>query len=60
MITILNKRLEEAREARVGVLVRGNASDYSNYREQVGFLKGLEYAQSLVDDLARDLENFDD
>ena len=57
MISILNKRLKEAREAREGVLVRGNATDFANYREQVGFLKGIEYAQTLIDDLERELEN---
>jgi hypothetical protein len=38
----------------------GAASDYPAYREMCGQIRGLLYAQSLITDLVRKLERYED
>jgi hypothetical protein len=38
----------------------GTAKDYAEYKELCGHIQGLVYAQFLIKDLVRKMENFED
>lgn len=53
-------QIEERRTAIIESLGDGAAKDYSAYQHSVGMVRGLLTAQSLITDLAKNMENFDD
>jgi hypothetical protein len=52
--------IEERRMAMIESLGDGAAKDFGSYKEAVGMVRGLLTAQSLIADLAKKMENFDD
>ena len=56
----LMSQIEERRTAIIESLGDGAAKDYSAYQHSVGMVRGLLTAQSLITDLAKNMENFDD
>lgn len=56
----LMEQIEEQRKAIIESLGDGAAKDYSAYQQAVGMVRGLLTAQSLIADLAKNMENFDD
>lgn len=56
----LMAQIEERRKAIVEGLGDGAAKSYDEYRYTAGMVRGLLTAQSLIADLAKNMENFDD
>ena len=56
----LAKELKKAETGLLESLGDGGADDYPQYREMCGQIRGLLYAQDLISDLAKKLENFED
>lgn len=52
----LDLKLEEKRRGITDALARGHAKDYADYRQLCGLIQGLEFAQNLVADLAKRLQ----
>lgn len=56
----LHNQIEEQRKSLLESLGDGAAKDYPAYQHAVGMVRGLLTAQSLITDLAKNMENFDD
>lgn len=56
----LHNQLEEQRKSIVESLGDGSAKTFDEYKQAVGMVRGLLTAQSLIADLAKNMENFDD
>jgi len=52
--------LQEKEKSLLESLGGGAAQDYPAYREMCGQIRGLLYAQSLINDLVRKLERYED
>jgi hypothetical protein len=59
-INYLIKELKERESSLLESLGGGAAQDYAAYREVCGNIRGLLFAQTLISDLAKKMENFDD
>lgn len=59
-LELLMSQIEERRMAIIESLGDGAAKDFGAYKEAVGMVRGLLTAQSLIADLAKKMENFDD
>jgi hypothetical protein len=53
-------QLEERRKQLVESLGDGSAKSFEEYKYTAGMVRGLLTAQSLISDLAKKMENFDD
>ena len=56
----LRKQNNELRELAVQQMVAGNVQDVASYRELVGFIRGLDRANTNITDLEKRLEQNDD
>jgi hypothetical protein len=56
----LMEQIEERRNAIIESLGDGAAKDFGSYQQSVGMVRGLLTAQSLIADLAKNMENFND
>jgi hypothetical protein len=56
----ITKQLRERSEIVSERLGTGGAKDYAEYRELCGQIQGLLYAQSVITDLVRKMENNED
>lgn len=56
----LMSQIEERRKQIIESLGDGVAKSYDEYRYTAGMVRGLLTAQSLIADLAKTMENFDD
>jgi hypothetical protein len=56
----LLKQCREKRESLTIALEGGSAKDYAEYRAICGEIRGLSFAESIIIDLAKKLENSDD
>jgi hypothetical protein len=59
-LELLMSQIEERRKAIIESLGDGAAKDFSAYKEAAGMVRGLLTAQSLIADLAKQLEHFDE
>lgn len=59
-LELLMSQIEERRKAIIESLGDGSAKDFGAYQQAVGMVRGLLTAQSLIADLAKNMENFDD
>ena len=50
---VLTKQIEDATSSAQEILENGSATDYANYREVVGLIRGLQTSLSYVKDLSR-------
>ena len=50
---VLNEQIDEQISSAKVFLAAGSAKDYSNYREVVGLIRGLEASKRFVEDLSR-------
>jgi|TARA_R110001583_G_scaffold20381_7_gene78654 hypothetical protein len=50
---VLTKQIEDATSSATEFLENGSATDYANYREVVGLIRGLQTSLSFVKDLSR-------
>ena len=50
---VLTKQIEDATSSATEFLENGSATDYANYREVVGLIRGLQTSLSYVKDLSR-------
>ena len=53
--SLLEERVREAIEANIAALAGGQPKDFHTYREQVGYIRGLNDALTLCDQLEEDL-----
>lgn len=53
--TILVNKLADEINNRATILAQGGAKDYSEYKENVGFLDGLKFAMLLVDEINKEI-----
>lgn len=53
-------KIEDQRRAIIESLGDGAAKDFGAYQQSVGMVRGLLTAQSLIEDLAKKLENYDE
>jgi hypothetical protein len=56
----LMSQIEERRKAIIESLGDGAAKDYAAYQQAVGMVRGLLTAQSLIADLAKNMESMND
>ena len=49
--SLLEVRIKEAVESRANSIVSGACSDYAHYRENVGYIQGLQVALKLCDEI---------
>lgn len=56
----LMSEIEERRKAIIESLGDGAAKDFGSYQQAVGMVRGLLTAQSLMADLAKKMEKFDE
>ena len=59
-LELLMSQIEERRNAIIESLGDGAAKDFGAYQQAVGVVRGLLTAQSLIADLAKTMETFDD
>ena len=59
-LELLMAQIEERRKAIIEGLGDGAAKSFDEYRYTAGMVRGLLTAQSLIADLAKNMENFDD
>jgi hypothetical protein len=59
-LEVLLKQCREKQEQLSTALAGSAAKDYAEYRAICGEIRGLSYAESLILDLAKRLENSDD
>ena len=59
-LELLMGQIEERRKQIIEALGDGGPKDFAEYRYTVGVVRGLLTAQSLIADLAKNLENYDD
>ena len=50
--SILESKINEAVENRSKSIASGDASDYAHYRENVGYIRGLQESLKICDDIA--------
>jgi hypothetical protein len=53
-------QLEEQRKSIIESLGDGSAKTFEDYKQSVGMVRGLLTAQSLISDLAKNMENYDE
>jgi hypothetical protein len=56
----LNKQFTERQDSLADALANGAAKTFEEYKQLVGEIRGLSFAQLCVSDLVRKLENDDD
>jgi hypothetical protein len=56
----LIEQIEEQRKAIIESLGDGAAKDFGAYQQSVGMVRGLLTAQSLISDLAKKMENYNE
>ena len=59
-IEYLKKQFTERQTSLADALAEGAAKSYEEYKQLVGEIRGLSFAQLCVNDLVRKLENDDD
>ena len=57
---ILWTQLEDQRKLKIENLADGSAKDFAQYQNTVGMVRGLLTAQSLIQDLAKNMEMDDE
>lgn len=60
MLVLLKKLLQDEIDNRVQYNAYGNAADFAAYKENAGFIRGLETAVTHINDLAKRMEQDDD
>lgn len=59
-LELLMSQIEERRKAIIESLGDGSAKTLEEYKQAVGMVRGLLTAQSLIADLAKTMENYDE
>ncbi len=59
-LELLMSQIEERRKAIIESLGDGAAKDFASYQNAAGMVRGLLTAQSLIADLAKNMENYDE
>jgi hypothetical protein len=60
VLDLLKQRLEDQKISHIEALVGGRVTDYAEYRELCGIIRGLQTAQFEIADLVRKLKDNDD
>jgi|TARA_R110000782_G_scaffold93934_1_gene177543 hypothetical protein len=56
---VLKDKLEEDKSSALQFLASGGAKDFSQYKEVTGMVRGLETCMNYVEDLSRNMEEYD-
>lgn len=59
-LELLMSQIEERRTAIIESLGDGAAKDFASYQNAAGMVRGLLTAQSLIADLAKNMENYNE
>ena len=59
-LELLLSRIDDQRKQVVLNLGDGAAKDYASYTNMVGYIRGLSVAESIIKDLARKMETYED
>ena len=59
-LELLISQIEERRKEIIESLGDGAAKTFEDYKQAVGMVRGLLTAQSLISDLAKNMENYDE
>lgn len=59
-LELLMSRIADRRKTIEVGLVDGASKDYAQYQHSVGFIQGLATAESILKDLAKNMETYDD
>jgi len=59
-LELLLSRIDDQRKQVILGLGDGAAKDFAAYQNAVGFIRGLSIAESLIKDLAKKMETYDD
>ena len=57
---VLKDKLEEDKSSALQFLASGGAKDFSQYKEVTGMVRGLETCMNYVEDLSRNMEEYDE
>ncbi len=57
---VLNERIDDDISSAKDFLTTGSPKDYSEFREVVGLIRGLESAKLIIEDLSRNFMDNDD
>ena len=56
---VLKQKIEEDKSSALHFLGSGGAKDFAQYREITGLIRGLEACINYVEDLSRNMEEYD-
>ena len=59
-LELLLSRIADRRKTIEVGIVEGASKDYASYQHSVGFIQGLATAESIIKDLAKTMETYDD
>jgi selenophosphate synthetase-related protein len=59
-LELLLSRIADRRKTIEVAIVDGASKDYSQYQHSVGLIQGLATAESIIKDLAKTMETYDD
>ena len=57
LLAYIAKEIVKARDENAAFLAAGRASDFAEYRHVCGFIRGLNTAEQILNDLVQRLEN---
>ena len=59
VLDVLKDKFEEDKSSALQFLGRGGAKDFAQYKEVTGMVRGLETCINYVEDLSRNMEEYD-
>ena len=59
-LELLLSRIADRRKTIEVAIIDGASKDYAQYQHSVGFIQGLSTAESILKDLAKTMETYDD
>jgi len=60
VLDVLKKKIGDDKASALQFLASGGAKDFSQYKETTGMVRGLETCMNYVEDLSRNMEEYDD
>jgi hypothetical protein len=60
VLAFIAREIDKLRAEQAGFLSSGRAGDFSEYRHICGIIRGLNHAETIVNDLVQRMEKFED
>tara|TARA_R100001530_G_scaffold73133_2_gene51573 strand:- start:150 stop:344 length:195 start_codon:yes stop_codon:yes gene_type:complete len=57
---VLKQKIDEDISSATAFLAGGSAKDFAGYKEIVGLIRGLEASKGYIEDLSRNMEDYDE